>query len=239
MNPWARSCSFCWDPCLPKSSDSCPPPRHPGSALVPPAVPQRKKLSEYYQSVSQPLFTLMMSRMGGVGGHKEICHLENEIIPEHLGVIWVPKQKVKEPLHHPGPIGFPGVHSGRHYYGFLVPDLESVCPSRRYDHDIHSVPCKTLAQNSHFTEWHHCWTGRNPPEVVLQVWVGVGVAVGQIAGVRAIRELKSPGEWVQGDRFSVLFCTLNKQKDKHLKEISVGKKLCRPKMLWKSDKFTK
>ena len=135
----------------------------------------------------------------------DVPHLKNKSVPEQLSVRRVPEQKVQQPLHHPGAVGFPWVHSGRHHHSLLGPARHLSIPLGCYVHHVHGVPSEAVAQHPQFTVGRHCWVGGNPLKVALQVWVGVGVAVGQVAGVRVMRELESPGKREQGDGVAVVF----------------------------------
>lgn len=84
-----------------------------------------------------------------------------------------------------------------HHHSLLVSHLLLAGPSRRDGNNIDGVPCKTLAQRPHFAVRCYCWIGGYLLQVVLQPWIRVGVAVGQVARVWVIGEPESPGERVQ------------------------------------------
>lgn len=140
------------------------------------------------------------------GSKLEAPHLENKGVPEQPSVLWVPEQEVQKPLHHPGPVGLSGVHSGRHHHGLLVLAVRPGCDS----HHIHGIPSQAAAQHPQCAVRGHRWVGRDAPKVALQVRVGVGVTVGQVAGVCVVREPESPGEWIQGRCDAVVLCVLKR-----------------------------
>lgn len=150
-------------------------------------------------------------------------HLKNKSVPEQLSISRVPKQEVQETLHHPGPVGFSRVHSGRNHHSFLGPALNLANRLRCYCHQVHCVPGKAVAKHPHLAVRCNCWVGRNTPEIALQVWIRVGVAVGHVAGVWLVSKLESPGEWVQGDAVVFVFCILRRDRDGDFKDTSVVK----------------
>lgn len=143
----------------------------------------------------------------------EVPHLKDKSVPEQLSVFRVPEQEVQQTLHHPGPVGFPGVHSRRQHHGLLGPALPLAKTPGRYGHQVHGVSGEAVAQHPQLTVGCDGRVGGNTPKVALQVWIGVGVTVGHVAGVWVVRELESPGERVQGDGVTVVvLCILQGDK---------------------------
>lgn len=60
---------------------------------------------------------------------------------------------------------------------------------------MHYVSCQGMAQDVNLAELGLHWIFRDGHQVLLQVGVGVWIAVGKIASVSVMRKLKCPREW--------------------------------------------
>ena len=127
-------------------------------------------------------------------------HLENKGVPEQTGVVRVAKQEVQQALHHPGPVGLPGMYPGCHHHGFFGPLFfsPSTALRGRDGQHVHGIPAQTVAQHAELAVGGGSRVGGEAAQVALQAGVGVGVAVGQVAGVGVVGELAGPGERMQG-----------------------------------------